>query len=110
MAVQKRKKSKSERDHRRAQPVHHAPEVDAQHPVPVIERELPDPGPLDHASVVAQYVNRAVGIESGRGQAVDGIDVRDRLTDAHPGLREELAEDGRGVLGGFNWPSQHRVD
>ena len=61
----------------RAQPVNHAPEIDAQHPVPVIERELPDPGPLDHASVVAQYVNRAMGIESGRGQVVDGVDIRD---------------------------------
>ena len=59
----------------RAKPVHHAPEIDVQHPVPVVERKLPDPRPLDDPSVVAQHVNRAVGIESDRGEAVDRVSI-----------------------------------
>jgi hypothetical protein len=44
----------------------HAVEVDAEHPVPILARHVPDPVAAEsaaHAGVVAQHVNAAPAIE-----------------------------------------------
>ena len=71
----------------------HAPEVDADHPLPVLERDLPGRAAGVHTGVVAEHVDGPEVLDGTRGERVDrggGSDVGGNADDLGGGRRSDL--------------------
>jgi len=95
--------------HRREQAhaVHHAHQVDAQHPFPVAECVFPDQAAGAHAGVVEHEVRRAEALLHGGGERLHLIGLG-HVDDA--GQHLDLAELGHGAVQGIGLHvDQHEV-
>jgi len=55
----------------------HAPQVDVDHPVPVLQRDLPGVAAVHHAGVVHGDMELAEALDGRRPDALDGVRVPD---------------------------------
>ena len=89
--------------HEAADGVHDAVEVDAEHPLPIAQRALPQQSAREHAGVVAQHVRAAMVGERSVGQLLHRIGVGDVGDDGGRSATDALDElDGLGERGRFD--------
>ena len=89
--------------HEAADRVDDAVEVDAEHPLPVAQRALPQQSAREHPGVVAQHVRAAMVGECSVGQPLHRIAVRDIGDDGGRSAADAFDElDGLGQRGRFD--------
>ena len=80
--------------HEGSHAVDHAPEVDVDHPVPLVERDLPREAAVHYARVVHRHVEGPEVLGGGAAHTIDGVRVANIGTD-----REDVSAAGAQPLG-----------